>query len=101
MVGNAYSRAATVATEALSGIRTVTAFGRQRLEIEKYTGNLAAAEAAGRKKGLGMGLGMVSGFKLLLASRTTGLICGLITLLGVESTYAFAQLLDRVCCMEE
>jgi ABC-type multidrug transport system fused ATPase/permease subunit len=35
MANAAYSRAASIATEALSGIRTVTAFGRQELEIAR------------------------------------------------------------------
>ncbi len=48
-----------MASEALSGVRTVTAFGRQQLEIEKYAANLREAELAGRAKGVGTGLSMV------------------------------------------
>ena len=58
-IKSAYSRAATVAGEAFNGIRTVTAFGGAKVEITKYVNNLAAAEAAGKKKGFGTGMGMV------------------------------------------
>jgi hypothetical protein len=55
----AYARAANVAGEALGSFKTVTAFGGARLEVTKYSNNLSAAEAAGKKKAMGTGLGMV------------------------------------------
>jgi ABC-type transport system involved in Fe-S cluster assembly fused permease/ATPase subunit len=55
----AYARAANVAGEALGSFKTVTAFGGARLEVTKYGNNLATAEAAGKKKAMGTGLGMV------------------------------------------
>ena len=47
-------------------MKTVTAFGRQQLEIEKYSLNLDDAAAAGRKKGIGNGIGMVTPLQSVL-----------------------------------
>ncbi|KAL6081798.1 hypothetical protein STEG23_030119, partial [Scotinomys teguina] len=46
----AYSKAGAVAEEVLSSIRTVTAFGAQEKEIQRYTHNLKDAKDAGVKK---------------------------------------------------
>ncbi|XP_076407695.1 ATP-binding cassette sub-family B member 5 isoform X3 [Peromyscus maniculatus bairdii] len=46
----AYSKAGAVAEEVLSSIRTVTAFGAQEKEIQRYTQNLKDAKDAGIKK---------------------------------------------------
>ena len=57
---DSYAKAGDVAQEALSSIRTVTAFGGQESEVERYTANLALARTAGIKKhtitGLNAGL---------------------------------------------
>lgn len=48
---NAYSKAANVAEEVLSGVRTVFAFGGEKIEVERYRRRLLPAENAARKKG--------------------------------------------------
>lgn len=57
---DSYAKAGDVAQEALSSIRTVTAFGGQQSELERYTANLTEAKNAGIKKhtitGLNTGL---------------------------------------------
>ena len=47
---NAYAKAGDVAEEVLSSIRTVTAFGGQREETERYSDNLIEAKKVGIKK---------------------------------------------------
>lgn len=54
---NSYSAAANVAEEVLSGIRTVFAFGGEKVEIERYNNRLIAAKWAVRSKGLLSGVG--------------------------------------------
>lgn len=54
---NAYSAAANVVEEVLSGIRTVFAFGGESVEIERYNGRLINANEAAQMKGLLMGIG--------------------------------------------
>ncbi|XP_063965443.1 ATP-dependent translocase ABCB1-like [Lytechinus pictus] len=54
----AYSQAGGVAEEVLSCIRTVTAFGGQKKELERYEKELLTAKAAGIKKGITSGLGI-------------------------------------------
>lgn len=54
---NSYSAAANVAEEVLSGIRTVFAFGGEKVEIERYNKRLINAKKAVRRKGLLSGLG--------------------------------------------
>lgn len=49
---NAYSKAANVVEEVLSGIRTVFAFGGEKLEVERYRKHLLPAQNAAKKKGL-------------------------------------------------
>ncbi|XP_028629035.1 ATP-binding cassette sub-family B member 5 [Grammomys surdaster] len=49
---DAYSKAGAVAEEALSSIRTVTAFGAQEKEIQRYTQNLKDAKDAGIKRAI-------------------------------------------------
>ena len=96
LINISYARAATVATEALSGVKTVTAFGRQKLEMQKYIVNLAEAEVAGRKKGFGQGLGMVQ-FKTDTQSNLQ--CCLLVTVLVVHIGRHVVRLLlcSRLC----
>lgn len=49
---DAYAKAASVVEEALSGIRTVLAFGGEKLEVERYRKLLEPAKYAARHKGL-------------------------------------------------
>lgn len=53
---NSYSAAANVAEEVLSGIRTVFAFGGEKVEIDRYNERLLKAKQAIRLKGLLTGL---------------------------------------------
>ncbi|CAG8499839.1 12693_t:CDS:10, partial [Cetraspora pellucida] len=53
---DAYAAAGGVAEQVLSGIRTVVAFGGQKLEVERYTAQLERAYIMGRKKALVSGL---------------------------------------------
>jgi len=52
----AYAKAGDVAEEVLSSIRTVTAFGGQEEELERYSNNLSEAKKQGIKKGTFSGL---------------------------------------------
>lgn len=54
---NAYSAAANVAEEVLSGIRTVFSFCGEKVEIERYNKRLIKAKKAGARKGLFSGIG--------------------------------------------
>lgn len=47
---NAYAIAANVVEEVLSGIRTVLAFGGEKVEVERYKNRLLAAERAVKQK---------------------------------------------------
>ncbi|XP_039997875.1 bile salt export pump-like isoform X2 [Xiphias gladius] len=51
----AYAKAGAVADEVLSSIRTVSAFGGERKEVQRYDRNLISAQRWGIKKGLIMG----------------------------------------------
>ena len=49
-------KAGAIAEEALSGIRTVVAFGGQQKEADRFVGNLAGARRAGILRGMLTGL---------------------------------------------
>lgn len=49
---NAYAKAANIVEEVLSGIRTVVAFGGEKIEIERYKKHLQPAEKIVVKKGI-------------------------------------------------
>lgn len=53
----AYGQAGTVAEEVLGAIRTVIAFGGEKVEVDRYTRKLAPAEKTGIKRGLWSGVG--------------------------------------------
>lgn len=53
---NAYSAAANVAEEVLSGIRTVFAFRGEKKEIDRYNNRLIIAKESGARKGLLSGI---------------------------------------------
>jgi ABC-type multidrug transport system fused ATPase/permease subunit len=55
----AYANAGAVATEVLSGIKTVLSFTAEQREIQRYRANLDDAERIGRKKGFLTGVGIV------------------------------------------
>merc|ERR1719483_1975780 len=52
----AYGKAGAIAQEALSGIRTVVAFGGERKEIERYEANLQGAKKSGIIRGMLTGI---------------------------------------------
>jgi ABC-type multidrug transport system fused ATPase/permease subunit len=56
-----YAKAGSIAEEVLMSIRTVTSFGGQGYEINRYTGNLEGARRSGTKIGtqVGISLGLV------------------------------------------
>lgn len=56
----AYSNAGGIANEAISMIRTVTAFGAQKEEEERYSEQLDTAYKSEVKKGFAMGVGLGS-----------------------------------------
>jgi ABC-type multidrug transport system fused ATPase/permease subunit len=55
---DAYGNAGTIASEVLSLIKTVSAFGGQEEEARRYEKNLDTAYKAGVKKGIAAGFGM-------------------------------------------
>lgn len=54
---NAYGQAGSVAEEVLGAIRTVVAFGGEKVEVARYTKKLVPAESTGIKRGLWSGVG--------------------------------------------
>ncbi len=54
---SAYSKAGSVAEEALSSVRTVVAFGGQSKEVERYESKLVFARKAGIMRGALTGIG--------------------------------------------
>lgn len=56
IVDDAYAAAGAAASQALLAIRTVTAFGMQEREVERYSGNLHTVEKAACRRGAAMGV---------------------------------------------
>lgn len=54
--GKAYTKANAIVDEVFSAVRTVTAFGAQKHERERYERSLTDAKTAGLKKGLYLGI---------------------------------------------
>lgn len=48
---DAYAKAASIVEEALSGVRTVFAFGGEKVEVDRYTKLLQPAKEAAKRKG--------------------------------------------------
>ncbi|KAH0550179.1 multidrug resistance protein homolog 49-like isoform X1 [Cotesia glomerata] len=53
----AYGQAGSVAEEVLGAIRTVVAFGGEKVEVNRYTAKLVPAEKTGIKRGMWSGVG--------------------------------------------
>ncbi len=88
---DSYARAGDAATEALSLIRSVAAFGGERAEVARYEGHLAAAEAAGARKGWIMG-GAVGGmFGVMFATYAVAL--------GVASVFVIESRVANPACL--
>jgi len=64
----AYADAGSVATEVLSGIKTVMSFTGEEKEVDRYRVNLDKAEKIGRKKGFLSGLGIGATMFIFFAS---------------------------------
>ncbi|XP_027395695.1 multidrug resistance protein 1 isoform X2 [Bos indicus x Bos taurus] len=64
----AYAKAGAVAEEVLAAIRTVTAFGGQKKELERYNKNLEEAKRIGIKKAITANISMGAAFLLIYAS---------------------------------
>ncbi|XP_048408710.1 ATP-binding cassette, sub-family B (MDR/TAP), member 4 isoform X1 [Stegostoma tigrinum] len=65
---NAYAKAGAVAEEALSGFRTVVAFGGQEKEVARYQEKLIEAEKVGIKKSLSSNIAVGFTFLIIYAS---------------------------------
>ncbi|RHZ80336.1 hypothetical protein Glove_137g129 [Diversispora epigaea] len=65
---DAYAKAGSIAEQALSGIRTVTAFGGQERELRRYIDRLQDAYVVGRKKAIITGLSLAFIFFTLFCS---------------------------------
>ncbi|GAB6020134.1 hypothetical protein CHUAL_002862 [Chamberlinius hualienensis] len=64
----AYAKAGAVAEEALTAIRTVTAFGGEKKEVARYEQNLVSATSAGIKRGMTTALGASTLWFVIFAS---------------------------------
>ncbi|KAG9292640.1 hypothetical protein G9A89_007012 [Geosiphon pyriformis] len=82
----AYAGAGTVAEQAISGIKTVVAFGGEKREIARYIRQLDIAYIAGKRKALisGIGLGLI--FFIMFASYGLGFWYGSKLVLSHEKT---------------
>jgi ATP-binding cassette subfamily B (MDR/TAP) protein 1 len=56
----AYAEAGSIATEVLSGIKTVYSFTAEQQECSRYNAKLDKAEKIGRRRGFLTGIGIVS-----------------------------------------
>ncbi|XP_043546264.1 ATP-binding cassette, sub-family B (MDR/TAP), member 4 [Chiloscyllium plagiosum] len=65
---NAYAKAGAVAEEALSGFRTVVAFGGQKKEVARYEKNLIEAKNVGIKKSISSNIAVGFTFLMIYAS---------------------------------
>ena len=81
LMKRAYAAAATVANDALMSIRTVTAFGGQAVECDKYEKHLLVAQAGGERKGLAIGITIVRSRVAVAASFRLSLV-GLVRLVA-------------------
>ncbi|CAG8663180.1 3265_t:CDS:2, partial [Racocetra fulgida] len=78
--------AGSVAEQVLSGIRTVVAFGGQKLELERYTTQLDRAYVVGRKKSLVSGLGLGVLMFIMFGCYGLAFWYGSILIVNVETT---------------
>jgi len=73
---SAYARAQSVASEALSNIRTVRAFGGHQAEARRYDGHLGIAEMVSIRTGRVLGFGMGSIWFIMMGSYAAGMAFG-------------------------
>lgn len=72
----AYSKAGSLAIQTLGNIRTVTAFGRQDFEVDRYASNLYDAQRTGIRKSILTGMGQGFIWFVLAATQTLALWYG-------------------------
>uniref|UniRef100_A0A3Q1LU67 ATP binding cassette subfamily B member 1 n=1 Tax=Bos taurus TaxID=9913 RepID=A0A3Q1LU67_BOVIN len=87
----AYAKAGAVAEEVLAAIRTVTAFGGQKKELERYNKNLEEAKRIGIKKAITANISMGAAFLLIYASYALAFWYG--TSLVLSGEYSIGQVL--------
>lgn len=73
---DAYATAGSAASQAISSIRTVSAFGGQERELKRYTTQLDVARKTGAKKGAIIGLSTGALWLTLMSSYGVGLYFG-------------------------
>ncbi|KAA0155249.1 hypothetical protein FNF29_02000 [Cafeteria roenbergensis] len=74
--GDAYARAQSVASEALTNVRTVHAFGGQRAESRRYASHLDLAEEIGMRTGAALGFGIGLLFLVMFSAYAAGMLYG-------------------------
>ncbi|CAG8541359.1 6798_t:CDS:10, partial [Scutellospora calospora] len=89
---DAYAAAGSVAEQVISGIRTVTAFGGQKHEIERYFEQLKIAYKIGKRKALISGLGL--GILMFIMFGCYGLAFWFGSILVVNHEMTGAQILN-------
>jgi ATP-binding cassette subfamily B (MDR/TAP) protein 1 len=67
-VQDAYGDAGTVATEVISGIRTVASFSGEEREVQRYSNALGKAKKMGIYKGFFQGFGMGSTYFMMFGT---------------------------------
>ncbi|KAA0173835.1 hypothetical protein FNF27_04592 [Cafeteria roenbergensis] len=73
---DAYARAQSVASEALSNIRTVFAFGGQEAESRRYNSHLALAQQVAMRAGRAIGFGMGLLWLVIMSAYAAGMAFG-------------------------
>ena len=97
----AYAKAGAIAQEVLGNIRTVTSFGGQNVEVERYAVNLEEARRFGTKKGVVLGIMMGAVFFIIFGSYSLGFSYGIKLIndgvagysIGVVTTTFFAVIM--------
>ena len=69
---DAYASAGGIAQEALSGVKTVVAFGRQQRAVDRYVERLLIAQRAGVRKAFGNGFGIATVMFILYSAYALG-----------------------------
>ena len=95
----AYSRAGSVAEEAISGIRTVFAFGGQKEEVKRYESHLAPALKSGIKRNFMTGLGNGLMFSCLYGGLALGIWFGVQMILNNSEEYSIGTIVIVFWCV--
>lgn len=73
---DAYAEAGAVATEVISGIKTVASFGREKQEAARYSVNLEKAAQLGTKRGFFSGASLGATFCIMFFTYALGMWYG-------------------------